>query len=210
MESTTTNTERDEVLEHYRDVPEEIRGLIDNKVAAATVNEASVLFGLDAKQQSLLENEVLLVLLLLLPRDGLANRVQESLEIEEKQARELTDYLENNLFDLVDDILELAAGELFGPSKVAAMELDSKDTVPPIRTFESDMRGVHGYGAFAGNINENAEENVYRSAQDSVLAKKENDKGIPLSSTNYSQYSVPTTKKKGDIENPSTEPPQPL
>jgi len=121
----------------------------------------------------------------------------------------------SELHELLARIPEKEEGERFvmppidqSSDEALVKESSEGGSIEPIHTFESDMRGVHGYGAFAGNRNEDVEENVYRSVQDSVLTRKDNE--TPGPSTNYSQYSVPINTEEDDIDTPSTEPPQTL
>ena len=107
MAPNQANNPTDKTLaERYDALPDEVSSLIEFKVYEVVVSDAKTQFGLTEKQAALLENEVMLVLLFLLPYSGLANRIATELEIDPGMATAVVEFLDEELFMLIGGILE--------------------------------------------------------------------------------------------------------
>ncbi|MEZ4200454.1 MAG: hypothetical protein R3B69_02580 [Candidatus Paceibacterota bacterium] len=149
------------LVDQYKKLPPELKELIDFGSVDVVIKNATREFALNEEQSVLLENEVMLVLLLMLPIDGFATRVREALEIEFHKAAELEVYVKENLFDLEAEIFELTEAEFIKKQKEETLQ--QKNT-----TLEPNIKNVHGYGAGLPT-----EEPAYSSKQEDVMSKPE-------------------------------------
>ena len=96
-----------DVLERAEIVPEEVRDLITDGSIKTTVLEITDTHSLTPEQALLLENEIVLTLLMFFSVDSFTQRITESLEIEENTAELITHVVHTNIFEFVEDILQL-------------------------------------------------------------------------------------------------------
>jgi len=165
-----------DVQERLEILPEELVELITNGSLDAVTLIAQKKYGLSEEQIRLLENEIILILALFLPKRDFIDNIKESLVIDDQTAFGISEMVQDSLFSLVDDILAAVetarkeAGIVLGKvdlsKKIERKEDLNKlaqtlsapnperlqptniETVEPIRTMEGDMNRVHGYGAY--------------------------------------------------------------
>ena len=156
-------------------MPSEIKELIDMGIFDDVIKEAVLQYQLTAKQQVLLENETLLVLMGLSGQSELTEHLQKALDLDNTKAALIYGYLKQELFDLAYEPLEEAERQL-------AMQSDSDEVpettrtasktaepVQSIRTMPSDVKRVHGYGA---GLPPEEEVPTYSSTQADIVRDK--------------------------------------
>lgn len=167
------------LIERYKVLPEDLKEIIEfgllDKVIATVRNDHH----LNEDQAILLENHLMLILLLILPSYDITDKLKEILGVDEFRASLIANYLKTDLFDLVEDILEVTdekfllnnASSTVAPNPVASSEPATTIATPKIeslsqfRTMESDAKKIHGYGAFRGADPVEEDQPVYRSEQ---------------------------------------------
>lgn len=121
--------------ERFLASPKEVRDLLELNTVETVVNRLGTNYNLTNKQQVLLVNEIILVLLIFYPKTGFAKRIQESLEIDQNFAEAIKDEVEEKIFNLVDNYLSIADRELTGVG-------NSDDTVSSIPSSASTDTSV--------------------------------------------------------------------
>ena len=106
METNTLIQEEKLALDRLAQMPPKITDLFDRGVVFSITDQITKSHDLAPWQQTLLENEVVLVLLQFLHKNGLSERLQEALEIDEATADAVASEIQNELLYLVDPILE--------------------------------------------------------------------------------------------------------
>lgn len=102
----------EEMRERYKALPTEITELFEYGTVDFVLNNLAQEFALGDEQKEALRMEIELVLYFFLPRMGLVERLQDSLEIDRVKAEQIYAYVEENLFIIVDDILTFTDKEL--------------------------------------------------------------------------------------------------
>lgn len=185
--------------ERYKELPEEVVELFEYDTVTQVMEDTVREFGLRDTDVPVLKMEIEMVLYFFLSREGFAERLQESLEIEKTRAEEIAKKINTDLFALVESYLSLAEQESANntvtaedlPSVIVAPPIQTQPTpepaltevpkeekyaqVKPIRTFamDVDISRAHSYGATAqpNSEGEEEEEPVHRSNQDDILKK---------------------------------------
>lgn len=172
---------KETIVQRYETMPPEIRDLFDLGLIERSTKEISETFVLTEEQRIALENQIVMVVLLFLPREGFESRIAETLSIDHSAADTIAGYLQNELFDLIDDVLE-ATDEQFRTNTQAAtnenrvvekvepqpvlneestksqpsqQEIPSaSEQISPLRTMHGDAERIHGYGAYRSRMKE--------------------------------------------------------
>ena len=194
------------IRERYLFLPEEVAELFEYHIFDAVVNELTSIHRLDRQQKTLLENEIILTLLFLLPRDSFQTRVHETLELSRAKTRELYDYADYELFGLSENLFRVtdskfkesaaqsdeAADEAVEPRPAEVARTNSHLSIPrqvtavePLRTMNLDAKRIHGYGAGTPPAGETATEPTHQSSQEQLIKKDEPNPDLP--STSLSQ-----------------------
>ncbi|GEM_PF-2822705 len=163
-------------------MPEEITALITQGALDITMFIIKDEFELTVKQEQLLENEIILVLLFFLDVKDFTQRVSESLEIDILVAEKITSVVHADIFSEVQDLFDLIDGSkektesitkkedlsnlhkdltvkktpAEAESKLSEKKLTELSNVQPMRTMEGDMGHVHGYGAYRNQFPDEA------------------------------------------------------
>ena len=204
MNNSNTTTEVQLLRQRASQLPKGLMSLITDGALDVAVFDIVEKYHLTKEQMRLLENEIILTLLRFLSLEDLSSRIQESLKIDTETAENITTELHANLFQEAIEILnehppeegsELAKQkelselqEKLAQAKATAEEAPTANTptppaktaaVQPMRTMETDMDRIHGYGAYRAafpntdEIQENEEEAVIKSvAQEELLSTK--------------------------------------
>ena len=162
----------DDVLrERYALLPDELTDLIEYMTVALVVEQISTTYDLTQIQSTLLENEILMVLLLFLPRESFKERIQDSLQIDASLAATIGDEIEKEIFSLVNGILTAANKGFVSDTQIEpaplqesevptptamkdpeptaiAPEPDLSERISALRTMQGDAERIHGYGAY--------------------------------------------------------------
>ncbi len=96
-----------DVLERLEVLPKELVDLITDGTLDATVYTAQEKYGLTEEQTKLLENEIILVLALFLSKRTFVDHVRESLAVDEETAFGIGEIVKEEIFSLVEDILQI-------------------------------------------------------------------------------------------------------
>ncbi len=104
----------EKMQERYRMLPDEIVELFEYGTVDQVIDDCVKEFGLRDYHRPLLQMEVDLVLFLFLTRTGLAERLQDSLEIEEIRANLIAQKLNDDLFIIVDELLTFVEEQFSG------------------------------------------------------------------------------------------------
>ena len=94
------------IAERISILPEEITEIFTLGILDDTLAKLGSSSNLSLVQKRILETEVSLVLLLFLPKTGFTERITEALEISHAEAESIASLIEEEIFFLVDDILE--------------------------------------------------------------------------------------------------------
>lgn len=158
-----------QILERYREMPEEIRDLFDMGIIDRAVTMVSQQYGLTEEQSILLGNQIALTVLLFLPKDDFDGRLVSALNIGPEKATGITTVIESEVFLLVDDLLEEANGRFLDrdvtseeippvaspepeaattPTESSPKPQESTNVIEALRTMQSDANRIHGYGAY--------------------------------------------------------------
>lgn len=191
MNEAQTQLKSSELLhERFAQLPDEITDIISYGILDQTITGLSDRYDLTEQERVLLENNIILVLLMFLPRSELAQHIEETLDTDTERASALATEINEQIFSLVEGYLDAADEELFSKNtpdtKKPPTPQNEVTPVPPpaeeeaprsnsnieaMRTFDSDAKKVHGYGAFRKQ-EPRPEEQTYSSSQDEVLNKE--------------------------------------
>lgn len=170
MDDTETTTL---LKERYETLPTPIRELFDFDVIERFMAEISVQFNLSTHDQVQIENEIALTLLFFFPSYNISDRLLKAeLELEPSQIPLVVSSIQNELFFMVEDVLE-ATDERFRENQ---REIETKSVEPAtgqassdtekqssssqrqkddlttqlerLRTMQQDADRIHGYGAY--------------------------------------------------------------
>lgn len=94
--------------ERYNQLPPQITELFDYGTVGLSIDNITSEFNLTERQKEALLMETELVLYLFLPRLGFIERLQESLEIDQSLAEQVASEIENNIFFIVNDLLDFS------------------------------------------------------------------------------------------------------
>ena len=188
-----------EMQERYKELPQQIIELFEYGTIGIVIDNISKEYGLDVDQVALLRMEIEMVLYLFMTREGFTERLQESLEVEQERARGIAQRVNDDLFAIVEPVLNFADEErrkneeiateinneavLVPPPAVTDSTPAVKQTpeaspeptvIKPLRTFAEDtgLNRAHGYGAFRSAEKQETEtesEVVHRSNQDDII-----------------------------------------
>ncbi len=174
--------------ERRQNLPPELTEVIDNGVLDALLIVLQERFGLSEEQKMLLNNEVILILFLFLPLQGLVERIGESLEIEKNIAQSIYEELYSLVFEDIEEVLNHVDEASKNQPKKASSEAQvtpaastepftppSSDALRQLRTMSSDIERIHGYGykkpVEEGLTNSKEEPIVRSSSQDDLLKR---------------------------------------
>ncbi len=184
------NSQLPELMQQrYQALPLSIIELFQYGTVEVVLEKTVSQFTLSEEQKSGLQMEIDLILYLFLTRKGLIERLTESLPTEISIAREISLFLDEELFSIVDGELKIAAElledetskeikptitegtENTSPKITPEVKETIQNAVKPIRTFAEDVEisRAHSYGTFKSQTSE--EEGVYRSSQDDIIKK---------------------------------------
>lgn len=162
------------IAERYLTLPSEVKELIDFGIVSKTLARITLDHTLNPEQKISLENRVYLILLFLFPSTALSEQVAEVTGVDGFRASIIANYLKTELFDLIEEILEvtdekfLLKVEANASTVTTATETPTAttpiDNITPFRTMEMDAKKIHGYGAFRG-VEPREDQPVYRSEQ---------------------------------------------
>ncbi len=161
------------IEERYKTLPTEVKQLIDLKLPESVVEEVAHNHNLNEEQQIALENRLYLILFFFLPSSNITTQIEELLEVDRFRASLIAEYIEAEIFDLIDDLLE-ATNQKFllnesapetNSTTISAISPENLEKVSPFRTMEGDAKKIHGYGAFRGAEPAKDDQPVYRSEQ---------------------------------------------
>lgn len=124
------NSTEKQITERYKSLPPEVKGLIDLGILKAVLSEIIENQNLTPQQGALLENQILLVMLFLLPQKGFGVRVQESLDIDKPLTLLISKYVQEELFDFIAEILEEADTQFALHRSSESVETPTEDTAP--------------------------------------------------------------------------------
>lgn len=154
-----TTLQKKQLLERYKTLLPELKSLIDYGTVDLVLKELSEEFDFSNEQKILLENEILLIILLILPIAGLAERISDSLGLKPEKATYLANYCQSYLFDLEKELF-LETEKQFAEK---TSEEESYSPAIPLQTTPENIPH-HGYGAGLAN-----EEPAHTSSQDDIV-----------------------------------------
>ena len=180
-------------------LPSSIRDLYTFDTVDVIISNAAKEFDLTEEQASLLKIEVDLIISLFESRDDLIDRLINEFGFEEVKAINIKQFLDDNLFIIIEQILEAADTERIlnevenlnmvsegmastnttfhteRPTITETLPSSETDvTVKPLRTFSQDVdiSRAHSYGAFKGSDNKPdnpTDEPIISSSQDDII-----------------------------------------
>lgn len=191
-----TSQQPEKMRERYKELPDEVQELFEYGTVEKVLKDTSKEFGLREEDVPLLQVEVDLILYGFLTRNDLPERLQDSLDIEELRAEQITQKLNTDLFVIVEpfltyveDSLDETEGDIqpstfdipnTNPNQEPKIENtkqknDTSAFVKPLRTFAEDVEfsRIHGYGTFKSEESEEdgGDTPVHRSSQDDIINK---------------------------------------
>lgn len=169
-----------QIQQRYRELPTQLLSLIDANTHEVVIREIVAQHGLTPEQTVRLSEEVLLVLLLFLPIKGLAERLEDSLEVGSERAVAITDYLILELFNLEEELFQ-ETELLFAQNNKDISHADLA-AIPAMNSVAEGSSTPHGYGA--GLLEA---EPTHQSAQETILQPTSNTDEDSSTAKNGSQ-----------------------
>lgn len=131
-----TSHQPESMQARYKFLPPEITELFEFGTVELIMDQAALEFGLNDSQKEGLLMEVELVLYFFLTRKGLVERLRETLEVDQARATQIAAKLENDLFIIVDDLLDAIEKEFESEdTEVAPVPEETSTSAPPAETL---------------------------------------------------------------------------
>ncbi len=157
----TNPNQTEEFIERYQNLPPDIRELLDYGIVDKVIEEVAVENRFTKEQEDILRMEIELVLYMFLPRQGFINRIKESLEIETSIAEIITAYIDQELFSLVEPIMnflddqftpgkEVVAGATLEGSGIEEV-LPSAEAASALKEFQAPADEIEPAPTFAAS-----------------------------------------------------------